>query len=148
MNTMVRNPGFASRSYRILGLLAIAGAIGVAAVWNTAEAATPSAAEIGPVPSQKRSEHGTDGHAPLALAGQTQVGGTSPSAAALELARRLLDPQLSPRLQAQLPDLGDPRAPSAAPASRWGTEIQLWPELRFVPVPDVPPAARLDRTFG
>jgi len=148
MSTIAGVPAFTSGSCRTLSLLAIAVPMGVAAVWSSAEAAVRPSAQIGQVIAQIHSEACADGRASLALASPTQVHGAPPSAAALALARRLLDPHLSRRLQAQLPDLGEPRSPSAAPSSPWGIEFQLWPRPKLVPVPDLPPLARLGAALG
>jgi hypothetical protein len=52
-----------------------------------------------------------------ATAGEASVTSPQPSAEALRWGERLLDPRVSRRIEAELPDLGTPRAPPPAPAA-------------------------------
>jgi hypothetical protein len=68
----------------------------------------------------------------------------------LKLARRLLDPHLSPHIEAELPDLAKPQGPYSAPPAPQGDDLELWPRQELVPAPapDDPLLDRLRNPFG
>lgn len=143
-------PAHAAMSHGTLARLAAAYVIGlsVAVGCHTAQAAVGPPAVVAQFPSRDQVARSARERALPVLARGTDVQGKPPSAAALKLARRLLDWRISRRLEAELPDLAKPQGPPSPPPAGQGDDFQLWPQRKLVPAPEDPMLAGLRSPFG